>query len=51
MSLTFSGQLSGHQPVKRVRHEARDAMAVIAFSMVASTALAAVLMRFLAMVG
>lgn len=50
MSLTFSGQLSG-PPVRRVRHEVRDGMAVIAFSAVASTALAAALMVFLSVVG
>jgi len=50
MSLTFSGQLSG-QPVRRVRHEVRDGMAVIAFSAVASSGLAAALMLFLSLVG
>ncbi len=49
MSLTVPGQVSG-QPVRRVRHEVRDGMAVIAFSAVASTALAAVLMTFLSLV-
>jgi hypothetical protein len=50
MSLTFSGQLSG-QPARRVRHDVRDGMAVIAFSAAASSALAAALMLFLAAVG
>jgi hypothetical protein len=50
MSLTFSGQLPG-QPARRVRHEVRDGMAVIAFSAVASTGLAAGLMLFLSLVG
>jgi hypothetical protein len=50
MSLTFSGQLSG-QPVRRVRDEVRDGMAVIAFSALASSGLAAALMLFLSMVG
>lgn len=50
MSLTFSGQLSG-QPVRRVRHEVRDGMAVIAFSAAASTALATALTMFLSLVG
>jgi hypothetical protein len=50
MSLTFSGQMSG-QPVRRVRHEVRDGMAVIAFSAAASSALAAALMLFLTAVG
>ncbi len=50
MSLTFSGQLSG-QPVRRVRHEVRDGMAVIALSAVASSVLAAGLMLFLSVVG
>ena len=43
MSVTFSGQLSG-QPTRRVRHEVRDGLAVIAFSAVASSALALALM-------
>lgn len=50
MSLTFSGRMSG-QPVRRVRHEVRDGIAVIAFSSVASSGLAAALMVFLALVG
>lgn len=50
MSLTISGPLSG-QPARRVRHEVRDGMAVIAFSAVASTGLAAALMLFLSLVG
>lgn len=50
MSLTYSGRVSG-QPVRRVRHEVRDGVAVIAFSAVASTALAAALMAFLSLVG
>ena len=43
MSVTFSGQLSG-QPTRRVRHEVRDGLTVIAFSAVASSALALALM-------
>ncbi len=43
MTVTFSGQLSG-QPRKRVRHEVRDGLAVVAFSATASTALAVALM-------
>jgi hypothetical protein len=50
MSVTFSGQLSG-QPVRRVRHEVRDGVAVIAFSAVASTALACALMLLVHLVG
>jgi len=54
MSLTFSGQAPG-QPVRRgrrrVRHEVRDGMAVVAFSAVASSALAAALMLFLSLFG
>jgi hypothetical protein len=50
MSLSLPGQLSG-QPARRVRHQVRDGMAVIAFSAVASSALASVLMLFLAWVG
>jgi hypothetical protein len=49
MSLSYSGHVSG-QPVRRVRHEVRDGMAVIAFSAVASSMLAAALMLFLALV-
>ena len=49
MSLTFSGQLSG-QPARRVRHEVRDGMAVVAFSAAASSGLAAALMLFLSLV-
>ena len=43
MSVTFSGQLSD-QPTRRVRHEVRDGLNVIAFSAVASSALALALM-------
>jgi len=43
MSVTFSGRLSG-RPARRVRHEVRDGLAVIAFSAVASWALAVALM-------
>jgi hypothetical protein len=50
MSVTFSGQLSG-QPVRRVRHEVRDGVAVIAFSAAASTALAGALMLLVHLVG
>lgn len=50
MSLTFSGQLSG-QPVRRVRDEVKDGLAVIAFSALASSALGAALMLLLATVG
>ena len=49
MSFTYSGQLS-RQPARRVRHEVRDGMAVIAFSAAASSALAAVLAVFLTVV-
>jgi hypothetical protein len=50
MSLTVSGRLSA-PPVRRVRHEVRDGLAVIAFSAVASSGLAALLMAFLSLVG
>ena len=43
MSITFSGQLSG-QPPRRVRDEVRDGVAVIAFSAIASSALAVALL-------
>ncbi|MGZ4579281.1 MAG: hypothetical protein ACXVXG_01465 [Nocardioidaceae bacterium] len=43
MSVTFSGRLSG-QSTRRVRHEVKDGAAVIAFSAVASSALAVALM-------
>jgi hypothetical protein len=39
MSVTFSGQEPGQTP-RRVRHDVRDGLAVIAFSAVASTGLA-----------
>jgi hypothetical protein len=50
MSITFSGQLSG-QPARRVRHEVRDGIAVIAFSAVASSALALALLLLLRLAG
>jgi hypothetical protein len=50
MSLSISGQLPS-PPARRVRHEVRDGMAVIAFSAVASSGLAAALMLFLTLVG
>lgn len=49
MSLTLSGQVSA-PPIRRVREQVREGMAVIAFSAVASSALAAVLVLFLALV-
>lgn len=39
------------RPVRRVRHEVRDGMAVIAFSAAASSALALALMLFASAVG
>jgi hypothetical protein len=50
MSVTFSGPLSG-RPVRRVRHEVRDGVAVIAFSATASTALTGVLMLLVHLAG
>ena len=55
MSLSLPGQLSARpigavRPVRRVRHEVRDGLAVIAFSVVASSGLALALMLFLSMV-
>jgi hypothetical protein len=50
MSVTFSGQLSG-PPARRVRHEVRDGVAVIAFSAAASSALAVALMLLVALAG
>ena len=50
MSVTFSGQLSG-QPTRRVRHEVRDGVAVIAFSALASSALAVAVMLLVALAG
>jgi hypothetical protein len=49
MSLTFSGQVAGRR-ARRVRHEVRDGMAVMAVSAVASSGLAAALMAFLTLV-
>ena len=50
MSVTFSGQLSG-QPTRRVRQEVRDGVAVIAFSALASSALAVTLVLLVALAG
>jgi hypothetical protein len=50
MSLTLSGQISA-PPDRRVRDEVRDGMAVIAFSALASSLLAAGFMLFLTLVG
>ena len=50
MSVTFSGQLSG-QPTRRVRNEVRDGVAVIAFSALASSALAVTLVLLVALAG
>ena len=50
MSITFSGQLSG-QPVRRVRHEVRDGVAVIAFSAAASSGLALALLLIVRLAG
>jgi hypothetical protein len=50
MSITFSGQLSG-QPARRVRHEVRDGVAVIAFSAAASSALALALLLIVRLAG
>jgi hypothetical protein len=49
MSLTLAGRPAG-KPVRRVRHEVRDGIAVIAFSAAASTGLATVLLLFLVLV-
>lgn len=49
MSLTFSGHVSG-RPIRRVRHEVRDGMAVIAFSAAASSLLALTLMLLISLV-
>lgn len=43
MTVTFSGQMSGKH-ARRVREEVRDGLAVMAFSAVASSALAVALM-------
>lgn len=43
MSVTFSGQLSG-QPIRRVREEVKDGLAVIAFSAASSSILGVALM-------
>lgn len=48
MSLTLPGQVSG-RPARRVRHEVRDGMAVIAFSACASSLLAVTLMLLLSL--
>lgn len=43
MSVTYSGEVPG-KPIKRVRDEVKDGLAVIAFSALASTALAVALL-------
>ena len=48
MSLTFSGRMSG-RPQRRVRHEVRDGMAVIAVSAASSSFLAFTFMLFVSM--
>jgi hypothetical protein len=50
MSLSVPGRLPG-RPVRRVRHEVRDSVAVVAFSLVASCCLVPVFTLFLALVG
>ena len=50
MSITFSGQLSG-PPVRRVRDEVRDGVAVIAFSAVASSVFAVALFLVVRLAG
>ncbi len=50
MSVTFSGQLPG-QPARRVRHEVRDGLAVIAFSATASSVLALALLLAVRLLG
>ena len=50
MSITFSGRLSG-QPARRVRHEVRDGVAVIAFSAASSTGLALALLLIVRLAG
>lgn len=50
MSVTFFGQLTG-QPARRVRHEVKDAVAVIAFSALASSTLAVALMLLVRLAG
>lgn len=50
MSVTLPGQLPA-TPARRVRHEVRDGIAVIAFSAVSSSVLAVALMMFNRLVG
>ena len=50
MSITFSGQLPA-PPVRRVRDEVRDGVAVIAFSAVASSAFAVALFLVVRLAG
>ncbi|MGZ4436181.1 MAG: hypothetical protein ACXVW6_00990 [Nocardioidaceae bacterium] len=54
MSVTFSGQLSGQRPgspARRVRHQVRDGVVVIAFSAVASSGLALALLLLVRLAG
>jgi hypothetical protein len=50
MSVTVEGQVTAHA-VRRVRQEVKDGIAVVAFSAVASSTLAVVLMLLLHLAG
>ena len=50
MSVTYSAAGSG-RPVRRVRHEVKDGMAVIAFSALSSTALAGAMLLLVRLAG
>lgn len=51
MSVTFTGQLSGPPPARRVRHQVRDGAVVAAFSALASSGLALVLLLLVRLAG
>jgi hypothetical protein len=50
MSITYTGLRSG-RPVRRVRHEVRDGVTVIAFSALSSTALAGTMLLLVRLAG
>ena len=51
MSFTYPGQLSGPPPARRVRHDVRDGAVVIAFSAMASSGLALLLLLLVRLAG
>jgi hypothetical protein len=50
MSITYTGLRSG-RPVRRVRHEVKDGVAVVVFSAFSSTALAGAMLLLVRLAG